>query len=128
MKQLDGRRNATESMKIWLSLLPKFCKSKPTACSIYSTSLLEALTLWTSNSNNNKKFQFWLILRVRNIYIRSNLVITNARERSFLFVITGVRYNRVNLCYKMTKLPLKYVRYNRVFVNNRVCYNRVSPY
>jgi hypothetical protein len=37
-----------------------------------------------------------------------------------LFVITGVRYNWVNLYTKITNLALKYVRYNRVFVNNRV--------
>ncbi len=39
-----------------------------------------------------------------------------------------VRYNRVNLCSKMTHLPLKSVRYNQVFVNNQVLYNRVPLY
>ncbi len=38
-------------------------------------------------------------------------------DRPFLFVITGVRYNRANLCNKMTNLSLK-----------SVCYNRVSLY
>jgi hypothetical protein len=41
-------------------------------------------------------------------------------------VITGVRYNRVNFCTKMTNFAYKSVRYNRVYVNNRVRYNRVS--
>jgi hypothetical protein len=36
------------------------------------------------------------------------------------------RYNRVNFCTKMTNLTTKTVRYNRVFVNNRVHYNRPS--
>ncbi len=44
------------------------------------------------------------------------------------FVITGVRYNQVNLCYKKSNLNKKSVRYNRVFVNNRVRHNRVSLY
>ncbi len=39
-----------------------------------------------------------------------------------------VRYNRVNLCIKMTNSPSKSVRHNHVFVNNRVRYNRVSLY
>ncbi len=51
-----------------------------------------------------------------------------ARDRPFWFVITGVRYNRVTLCTKMTNLPQKSVHYNRVFVKNRVRYNRVSLY
>jgi hypothetical protein len=41
-------------------------------------------------------------------------------------VITAVRNNRVNMCSKIANFPLKSVRYNRVFVNNRVRYNRVS--
>jgi hypothetical protein len=48
-----------------------------------------------------------------------------ARDRPFLFAIIGVCYNQVNLCSETTNLPLKSVRYNRVFVNNRVRYNRV---
>ncbi len=40
------------------------------------------------------------------------------------FVMTEVRYNRVSLCTKITNLISKSVRYNRVFVNNRVCYNQ----
>ncbi len=47
-----------------------------------------------------------------------------ALDRRFLFVKTGARYNRVNLCTKITN----FVCYNRVFVNNRVRYNRVSLY
>jgi hypothetical protein len=39
-----------------------------------------------------------------------------------------VRYNRVNLCTKITNLTLKSVRYNRVFVNNRVRYTLASQY
>ncbi len=39
--------------------------------------------------------------------------------------VSKVRYNRVNLCSKMTNLPQKSVQNNQVFVNNRVCYNRV---
>jgi hypothetical protein len=50
------------------------------------------------------------------------------RDRPILFVITGVRYNRVNLCTKMTNLTSKCVRYNRVFVNNRVCFNQLLLY
>ncbi len=37
-------------------------------------------------------------------------------------------YNWVVLCTKNTNLTLKYVCYNRVFVNNRVRYNRVWQY
>jgi hypothetical protein len=37
-----------------------------------------------------------------------------------------VRYNLIYLCAKITNLTLKSVRYNRVFINNRVRYNRVS--
>ncbi len=37
-------------------------------------------------------------------------------------ITTGVRYNRVNLCIKMTNLHLNYVLYNQVR------YNRVSLY
>ncbi len=37
-------------------------------------------------------------------------------------------YNRFNLCSKMTNWPLKFVRFDRVFVNNRVSYKRVSLY
>ncbi len=37
-----------------------------------------------------------------------------ARDRLFLFVITRVGYNQVNLCSKMTHLFRKYVRFNRV--------------
>jgi hypothetical protein len=40
-----------------------------------------------------------------------------------MVVITGVRYNWVNLC---TNFAYKSVRYIRVLVNNRDCYNRVS--
>ncbi len=47
---------------------------------------------------------------------------------SSLVGYTGVRYNQVNLCTKITNLTRKSVRYNRVFVNNRVRYNRVSLY
>ncbi len=68
-----------------------------------------------------------LILLVRQIdptYTQTRFQRT-ALDQPFLFVITGVRYNRVNLCAKITNLPLKSVRYNRVFVNNRVRYNRV---
>jgi hypothetical protein len=43
-----------------------------------------------------------------------------------VLVITGARYNRVNLC--INNLTQNSVRYNRVFVNNRVRYNRVSLY
>ncbi len=48
-----------------------------------------------------------------------------ARNRPFLFVTTGVHYNWVYLCTKMTNLTPNSVRYNWVLVNNRVCYNRV---
>ncbi len=54
------------------------------------------------------------------IAIQWNSVITNHSGPAIF-----VRYNRVNLCSKMTNLPKKSVRYNRVFVNNRVCYNRI---
>jgi hypothetical protein len=37
-----------------------------------------------------------------------------------------VRYNRLNLCSKMTSFLLKSVHNNRVFVNNRVRYKLVS--
>jgi hypothetical protein len=39
-----------------------------------------------------------------------------------------VRYNGVKLYTNMTNLTLKYVCYCRMFVNNRVHYNRVSLY
>jgi hypothetical protein len=55
--------------------------------------------------------------------VHSNSVTRNS-SRPAIFV----HYNRVNLCCNMTNLPLYYVRFNRVFVNNRVCYNRVSLY
>ncbi len=53
--------------------------------------------------------------------VQSNSVIKNSSEPAIF-----VRYNQVNLCTKMTNLTLKCVRYNRVFVNNRVRYNRAS--
>jgi hypothetical protein len=60
----------------------------------------------------------------RNFYkLQSNSVITNSLGPAIF-----VRYNRVKLCAKMTNLPLKSIRYNRVFVNNQVRYNRVSLY
>jgi len=43
-----------------------------------------------------------------------------SRDRPNLFVITGVRYNRVDLCCKMVIWTEYFVRYNRV------CYNWVS--
>ncbi len=55
-----------------------------------------------------------------------NTVKRTARELPFMFVITGVRYYRVNLC--MTNFSYKSVRYKRVFVYNRVRCNRVSLY
>ncbi len=55
------------------------------------------------------------------ILVQSNSVITNCSGPAIF-----VRFNRVNLCSKMTNMSLKYVRYKRVFVNNRVRYNRVS--
>ncbi len=39
-----------------------------------------------------------------------------------------VRYNRISLCTKLTNFTAKTVRYNRVFVNNRVHFNRASLY
>ncbi len=57
------------------------------------------------------------------IKFQSNLVITISLGPAIF-----VRYNRVNLCTKMTNLPQKSVRYNQMFVNNRVRYNRVSLY
>ncbi len=50
--------------------------------------------------------------------IQSNSVITKARDRTFLFVITRVRYNWVHLCTKITNLTSKSIHYNQVFVNN----------
>jgi hypothetical protein len=44
-------------------------------------------------------------------------------DKPFLFIITSVRYNWDDLCTKMTNLTLKSVCYNRVLVDNRVCYN-----
>jgi hypothetical protein len=41
---------------------------------------------------------------------------TTPRDRPFLFVITGIRYNRVNLFTKMANLNSKFIRYNQVFV------------
>ncbi len=49
--------------------------------------------------------------------LQSNSVITNSSGPDIF-----VRYNRVNLCTKMTNLALKSVRYNRVR------YNQVSLY
>ncbi len=50
------------------------------------------------------------------------------RRSKFISQPNCIRYNRVNLCTKMTNLTSKTVRYNRVFVNNRVRYSRVSLY
>ncbi len=50
------------------------------------------------------------VLKTHN-HIQPNSIVTNN---------SGVRYNRVNLCSKMTNLPLKSARYNRVFVYNQV--------
>ncbi len=55
--------------------------------------------------------------------LQSNSVITNSSGPAIL-----VSYNRVNLCTKITNLILKSVRYNRMFVNNWVCYIGVSLY
>ncbi len=63
-----------------------------------------------------------------NINKLSNSVTTNSSEPDIFVRYNGVRYKRVNLCSKMTDLPIKSVRYNRVFVNNRVHFNRVSLY
>ncbi len=57
----------------------------------------------------------------RKLVLQSNSVITNSSGP-----VIFVRYNRVFLCTKITKLTLKYVRHNRVFVKNRVPYNRIS--
>ncbi len=57
------------------------------------------------------------------VNIQSHSVITDSSGPAIF-----VRYNRVILCSQMTTLPLKSVRYNREFGNNRVRYNRVSQY
>jgi hypothetical protein len=80
----------------------------------------------TTNNNIWQQLKKLLVC-FRNHYSQTRLKRT-ARDRPFLFVITGVRYCRVNLCTKMTTMSSKTVRYNRVFVNNRVRYNRVSLY
>jgi hypothetical protein len=49
-----------------------------------------------------------------------------AQDRPFLFVISEVRYNRVNICTKMINSTSKTVHYNLVFVNNHVRYKQVS--
>ncbi len=64
-----------------------------------------------------------LLFLSHTLLIQSNSVITNSSGPAIF-----ARYNRVNLCSKMTNLPSKFVRYNRVFINNRVRYNRVSLY
>jgi hypothetical protein len=56
--------------------------------------------------------------QVQIILIRSNSVITNSSGPAIL----------VNLCTKIPNLTSKTARYNRVFVNNRVRYNRVTLY
>ncbi len=55
--------------------------------------------------------------------LQSNSVKTNSSGPAIF-----VRYNRVILCIKMSNMTLKCVCYNRVFVNNRVRYNRVWLY
>ncbi len=42
-----------------------------------------------------------------------------------MFVISGVRYNRINICTKMINLTTKTVHNKRAFVNNQVRYNQV---
>jgi hypothetical protein len=69
------------------------------------------------------RFNLNLIL-LRIIFgVQSNSVITNSSGPAIF-----VRYNRVDLCNKMTSSTSKTVRYNYVLVNNRVRYNRVSLY
>jgi hypothetical protein len=63
----------------------------------------------------NKSWMGWDSNSQPSRYSQTRLKRT-ARDRTFLFVITGVRYNRVNLCTYMTNFALKSVRYNRVFV------------
>jgi hypothetical protein len=60
--------------------------------------------------------------------IQSNSVTTISSDRPFLFVISGDRYNRTDLCTKMTNFPLKSVRYNQVLVNNRVRYIVITEF
>jgi hypothetical protein len=68
------------------------------------------------NGNFSVCFFFWTnSCRVCFNYSETRLLRTT-RDRPFLFVITGARFNRVNLCMKITNLALKSVRYNRVFV------------
>ncbi len=55
------------------------------------------------------------------IIVQSNLVLTYSSGQAIF-----ARYNRVNLCPKMTNLTLKPVGSNRVFVNNQIRHNRVS--
>ncbi len=55
-------------------------------------------------------------LRSKGITVKS--VTTNSSGAAIF-----VRYNRVNLCTKMTNLTKKFVRYNRIFVKNRVRYH-----
>ncbi len=60
----------------------------------------------------------------REVNYSQTRLLRTTRDWPFLLVITGVRYNKVNLCTKMTNSTKKSVRYNRVLVNNRVCYNK----
>ncbi len=52
--------------------------------------------------------------QLHHTYSQTRLYRT-AQDRLVLFFITGVRYNRISMCSKMTNLPKISVRYNRVF-------------
>ncbi len=54
--------------------------------------------------------------------LQSTIKLGCNEHRPFLFIKTGVCYNRVNLCTKVTNLAFKPLRHNREFVNNRVSF------
>jgi hypothetical protein len=76
------------------------------------------LHFFCQNMNSLKRWSLFQSLTAKSNSVRT------ARNRPFLNVITGVYYNRVTLCIKVPDLTSKTIRWNRIFVNNRICYNR----
>ncbi len=105
----------------------KFLFNYTIRCKITQSYFLHYQTYYFKLSRQS--FELLVLLMPKNqIYLKYSQTRfqRTAWDRPFLFVITGVRYKRVDLCTKKTKLTSKTVRYNREFVNNRVRYNRVS--
>jgi hypothetical protein len=48
-----------------------------------------------------------VVLIISRLKIQSNSAITKSRAQTFLFVITGLQYNRVDLCTKNDQFDFK---------------------